>query len=106
MYLTMNRFRVKLGQEEAFETDWKTRDSHLKTVDGFQAFNLLKGAADDDSRLYISHTVWRDEESFVAWTKSEAFRAAHKGAKGNAEMYDGPPQLEILHSVQALSVEE
>jgi heme-degrading monooxygenase HmoA len=32
MYLTMNRFRVILGQEDAFEAMWKTRDSHLKSV--------------------------------------------------------------------------
>ncbi len=103
MYLTMNRFRVKLGQEDAFEEVWKSRDSHLKSVDGFVAFHLMKGEVADGHRLYASHTMWRDEESFLAWTKSEAFRAAHKGAKSNAEMYDGPPVLEVFESVQALS---
>lgn len=103
MYLTMNRFRVREGQEEAFETVWKSRDSHLKSVDGFVSFHLLKGPAQDGIRLYASHTMWRDEAAFTAWTKSEAFRAAHKGAKSSGDMYDGPPELEIFESVQSLT---
>ena len=34
MYLTMNRFKVKLGQEDAFEAVWTGRDSQLKAVPG------------------------------------------------------------------------
>ncbi|MDJ0860197.1 MAG: antibiotic biosynthesis monooxygenase [Dinoroseobacter sp.] len=103
MYLTMNRFRVKTGQEEAFETVWKSRDSHLKTVDGFVSFHLMKGGETDGVRLYASHTMWRDKNAFEAWTKSEAFRAAHKGAKSSSDMYDGPPELEVFDSVQELT---
>lgn len=102
-YLTMNRFRVKLGREAEFEQVWTRRDSHLKTVDGFVAFHLLKGEAKDGHRLYASHTMWRDRAAFEAWTRSEAFRAAHKGAKGNADLYEGPPELEIFESVQQLT---
>lgn len=102
MYLTMNRFRVKEGQEAAFEDVWQSRDSHLKTVDGFVSFHLMKGHLEEGVRLYASHTMWRDQEAFEAWTKSEAFRAAHKGAKSSADMYDGPPVLEIFESVQEL----
>lgn len=102
MYLTMNRFRVRHGQEEAFETVWKSRDSHLKSVPGFVSFHLMKGDLDGGVRLYASHTMWRDRTAFEAWTKSEAFRAAHKGAKSSAEMYDGPPVLEVFESVQEL----
>ncbi|MDJ0993910.1 MAG: antibiotic biosynthesis monooxygenase [Dinoroseobacter sp.] len=103
MYLTMNRFRVKTGQEEAFEAVWKSRDSHLKTVDGFVSFHLMKGDETDGVRLYASHTMWRDKNAFEAWTKSEAFRAAHKGAKSSSDMYDGPPELEVFDSVQELT---
>ncbi|WP_425090257.1 antibiotic biosynthesis monooxygenase family protein [Tropicimonas sp. S265A] len=103
MYLTMNRFRVNADQTEAFEAVWKSRDSHLKTVDGFVSFHLMKGEEADGVRLYASHTMWRDHAAFEAWTKSEAFRAAHKGAKSSADMYDGPPVLEVFESVQELS---
>jgi heme-degrading monooxygenase HmoA len=103
MFLTMNRFRVREGHEDAFEEVWRSRDSHLKSVDGFVAFHLLKGEAEGGVRLYASHTAWRDRAAFEAWTRSEAFRAAHKGAKSHSDMYDGPPVLEVFDSVQALT---
>lgn len=103
MYLTMNRFKVKPGAEAAFEKVWKSRDSHLKTVPGFVAFHLLKGPEKEGYRLYASHTFWESEAAFTAWTKSEAFRAAHKGAKGPSDLYLEPPELEIFESVQELS---
>lgn len=102
MYFTMNRFRVRLGQEDAFEAMWLNRDSHLKSVDGFVSFHLLRGEVDGDARRYVSHSVWRDEDAFLGWTKSDAFRAAHKGAKTSEDMYDGPPVLERFETVQAL----
>ncbi|PWJ20814.1 antibiotic biosynthesis monooxygenase family protein [Jannaschia seohaensis] len=103
MYLTMNRFRVREGQEAAFEEVWQSRDSHLKSVDGFESFHLLKGEAADGIRLYASHTAWRDRAAFEAWTRSEAFRAAHRGAGSHADMYDGPPVLEVFESVQSIA---
>ncbi|WP_108259315.1 antibiotic biosynthesis monooxygenase family protein [Mangrovicoccus ximenensis] len=102
MYLTMNRFKVKLGQEEAFETVWKSRDSHLKEVPGFVEFHLMKGAEKEGYRLYASHTMWESEEAFLNWTKSEAFRKAHSGARSSADIYLGPPELEIFDSIQSV----
>ena len=58
MYLTMNRFKVKRGQEAAFEAVWTGRDSQLTQVKGFVAFHLLKGPEKDGYRLYASHTAW------------------------------------------------
>ena len=67
--LTMNRFQVIEGQEAAFEEVWSSRDSHLKTVDGFVAFHLMKGATSGGVTLYASHTLWRDRTAFEAWTR-------------------------------------
>lgn len=102
MFLTMNRFKVKLGQEEAFEAVWTGRDSHLTRVKGFVEFHLLKGPELEGYRLYASHTAWESEEAFTAWTRSEAFRMAHRSAGGHGDMYLGPPQLEIFESVQSI----
>jgi heme-degrading monooxygenase HmoA len=100
MYLTMNRFKVKPGQEEAFEAVWKSRDSQLTSVPGFVSFHLMKGPEKDGYRLYASHTLWASAAAFGAWTKSEAFRSAHRGAGAHADIYLGPPELEIFQSVQ------
>ena len=102
MYLTMNRFRVKPGREEAFEQVWKTRETHLHEVPGFVAFHLMKGEAKEDHTLYASHTLWQSREAFEAWTRSEAFRAAHKGAGAHSDIYLGPPELELFESVHSV----
>ena len=105
MYLTMNRFKVKHGQEDAFEAIWTGRDSQLPQVKGFVAFHLMKGERKPDHTLYASHTLWESRETFEAWTRSEAFRAAHKGAGAHADIYLGPPELELFESVQTIAAE-
>ena len=47
---------------------------------GFVEFHLLKGPEAEDHTLYASHTVWKNRATFEAWTKSDAFRAAHASA--------------------------
>ncbi len=102
MYLTMNRFKVVPGQEAAFEAIWTGRESRLPEVPGFVAFHLLKGELRDGYRLYASHTMWADEAAFLGWTRSEAFRSAHRGAGAHAAIYLGPPELENFEAVQVI----
>ncbi len=99
MYIAMNRFKVGLGNEAAFEEVWASRDTQLKTVPGFMEFHLLRGPAREDHVLYASHTVWRDYAAFEDWTKSEAFRAAHRNAGNNKPMYLGHPEFEGFEAV-------
>ena len=106
MYLAMNRFRVTPGSEAAFEVVWRSRDSQLRTVPGFVEFHLLRGPTREDHVLYASHTIWRSFEDFDAWTRSEAFRAAHRSAGGNRVLYLGPPEFEGFTSVQAVTPED
>jgi heme-degrading monooxygenase HmoA len=94
MFIAMNRFRVAKGSEAAFENVWLSRDSHLEKVPGFVEFHLLKGPEAEDHTLYASHTVWKNRATFEAWTKSEAFRAAHASAGSNKPLYLGHPQFE------------
>lgn len=97
MFIAMNRFQVVKGREADFETIWRTRESYLDGVPGFVEFHLLKGPELDDHTLYASHSVWQSRVDFEAWTRSEAFRAAH-GRAGNtspsAPMYLGHPKFE------------
>lgn len=101
MYLAMNRFSILKGQEEAFETVWRERESRLSDVPGFQAFHLMKSSFDEESgtTLYATHTTWNGREDFYNWTKSEHFRQAHKNAGGNKHLYAGHPQFEGFEAV-------
>ena len=94
MFIAMNRFRVAKGSEASFEQVWMSRDSHLDKVPGFVEFHLLKGSEAEDHTLYASHTVWENRAVFEAWTKSDAFRAAHNRAGDNKPLYLDHPQFE------------
>jgi len=94
MYVAMNRFRVATGSEEAFETLWRNRDSHLADTPGFLEFGMLRGATAADHTLYISTSRWASEAAFRDWTTSDSFRRAHKDAGGAKHMYLGPPDFE------------
>jgi heme-degrading monooxygenase HmoA len=94
MFIAMNRFRVAKGSEADFEQVWLSRDSHLDKVPGFVEFHLLKGPEAEDHTLYASHTIWASKAAFEDWTKSDAFRAAHKGAGDNKPLYLSHPQFE------------
>lgn len=106
MFIAMNRFKVKHGQEAAFEAVWKSRDTHLNEVPGFQSFSLLRGPKRDDHTLYSSHTVWASAEAFEAWTKSDAFRLAHRNAGDNSGLYLSHPEFEGFEVVQELLPEK
>ena len=99
-FIAMNRFRVALGREADFEEVWRGRQSDLPSMPGFVVFHLLRGAADEEATTFVSHTVWESEEHFEAWTKSEAFRAAHKDAGGNRPLYLGHPKFEAFEVIQ------
>jgi heme-degrading monooxygenase HmoA len=102
MYIAMNRFKVRNGSEQDFEAVWKGRNSTLNEMKGFIQFHLLRGPVREAEgyTLYSSHAVWESEEDFVAWTKSENFRAAHKNAGANKPLYIGHPEFEGFTSVE------
>jgi heme-degrading monooxygenase HmoA len=106
MFIAMNRFRVNKGSERDFEHVWLSRDTHLQGVPGFVEFHLLKGPQADEHTLYSSHSVWRSRAAFEAWTKSEAFRAAHRDAGGNKPLYSGHPEFEGFEVLQTVRADE
>ena len=95
MFVAMNRFAIVPGQEERFEQQWRSRESYLQDVPGFVRFALLRG---DEAGEYISHSSWDSRASFEAWTRSEAFQAAHR--QGGLEgMLQGPPRVSLYDAV-------
>ena len=94
MFIAMNRFKVTKGREADFEEVWKSRDSHLDSVEGFVEFHLLRGPEHDDFTLYSSHTVWDSRQAFEGWTRSAQFRAAHRDAGRTKGLYQDHPNFE------------
>jgi heme-degrading monooxygenase HmoA len=100
-YIAMNRFRIRPGAEAEFEEMWRSRESRLKEVPGFVEFRLLKGPKGRDHRLYSSHVIWASKADFEAWTKSQAFRDAHKNAgdESTRDVMLGAPDFEGFETV-------
>ena len=94
MFIAMNRFKIVLGKEKEFEDVWRNRDTHLKDVPGFKEFNLVKGDTNNEHTLYASHSIWDSKNDFINWTKSEAFRLAHKNSGQHKGLYIGHPNFE------------
>jgi len=102
MFIAMNRFRVIKGSEPAFEEVWRTRDRHLDEMQGFIDFHLLRGPEAEDHTLYSSHTIWKTKDDFLAWTRSEQFRQAHKGSGDRKPLFVGHPQFEGFETVDGV----
>ncbi len=100
MFIAMNRFHVRRGSEAEFEAVWLNREVFIHREPGFVAFQMLKGPQVETHALYVSHTTWAAREAFEAWTRSESFRAAHKGAGENQTMYLAPPTFEAFDVIQ------
>ena len=94
MFIAMNRFKIVKGREMDFEKIWQNRNTQLDVVPGFKGFHLVKGSSEETHTLYASHSTWNSESDFVNWTKSEAFRLAHKGAGEHGDLYIGHPIFE------------
>jgi len=103
MFIAMNRFQVKKGSEQAFETLWASRESYLSELAGFIEFHLLRGPVADDHTLYSTHTTWASKAAFEAWTKSEQFRKAHARADNatGGSLYLGHPKFEGFEVIQS-----
>lgn len=102
MYIAMNRFKVVEGSEDAFEEVWRNRESSLAEMPGFVEFHLLRGPRNEEEgyTLFASHAVWRSQDDFMAWTKSQNFRDAHKNAGQNKVLYKGHPVFEGFSVVE------
>ena len=99
MFIAMNRFKIVPGKEKEFEKVWRERDTHLNNVPGFEEFHLVKGKKTDEFSLYASHSLWKSQEDFLNWTKSDAFRLAHKNAGQHKDLYLGAPEFEGFEGV-------
>ncbi|CAM9900883.1 unnamed protein product [Ectocarpus sp. 12 AP-2014] len=96
-YIAMNRFKVKLGCEEDFQTMWRERESKLASFSGFEQFMLLRldtreaekkeeeegaPAARPGYTEFVSHTTWAHQMDFEEWKRSQAFKKSHGGGGG------------------------
>ena len=106
MFVVTNRIPVSKGSETDFEDRFRNRAHLIDRSPGFvrnlvlrpsaRRFNHKTGGYEDSTEqgYYLVQTYWETEQHFWDWTKSEAFREAHKN-RAPAEMFAGKNVLEI-----------
>ncbi|MDG2027249.1 MAG: antibiotic biosynthesis monooxygenase [Acidimicrobiales bacterium] len=77
------------------------RAGAVDSMDGFEGFELMRPT--DDRETWLVITRWRDEESFLGWTRSEQFRDGHKEALAAGN--DAPAPLPISAELWSYEVE-
>lgn len=95
MFIAMNQFQVAPERGTEFEEVWKARETYLQGLDGFVEFALLRG---DDPGDYVSHSVWKNREAFIAWTQSESFKLSHSRRMPEGVLV-GHPRARFYESV-------
>lgn len=75
-FVAINYINCRDDYKERFEELFKSRKKAIDLMPGFVRMQVLKPNQDDNTYLVVSH--WEDEDSFKAWTKSEAFLEGHR----------------------------
>jgi heme oxygenase (mycobilin-producing) len=83
-FVAINVLTVPEPMREMLEQRFAARAGEVDTMDGFEAFELLRPVEGQDR--YLVYTRWDSEASFRAWTESQAFNRGHAqhDAKGPA----------------------
>ena len=88
---------------EALAVAYRRREGEGRTaytpVRAFRLFTLEKASVRERN---ASHTVWKSRDTFEAWTRSEAFRAAHHKAGDHKPLYLGHPLFEGFETIQTV----
>ena len=107
MIVVTNRIPIAQGHEADFEDRFRRRVHLVDQSPGFVRHEVHRPkpmkmdrerggwVPDPDKEAYYEvKTWWRTFEDFVAWTRSESFREAHRD-RPPKEMFAGPNVLEI-----------
>lgn len=79
----INALEVPPERAGTLEERFRRRAGEVDTVDGFEAFELLRPTG-GGTRWFV-YTRWASEEAFTAWRESRAFERGHAGQA------EGPP---------------
>jgi heme-degrading monooxygenase HmoA len=72
----INAITVPAERAEECERRFAARAGEVGTMDGFEAFELLR--LSDDRAAYLVYTRWASQEAFDAWVNGQAFQRGHK----------------------------
>lgn len=74
-FVAINVLKVPQERREALEERFASRAGEVDRTAGFEAFELLRPVDGQDA--YLVYTRWDTQESFRAWSESQAFTRGH-----------------------------
>jgi heme-degrading monooxygenase HmoA len=96
--IVINAITVPDGAGDELARRFAARAGAVDDQEGFEGFELLRPA--DGRNQWLVVTRWRDQASFDAWFKSQAFQHGH--AQANAE---GAKPVSVSSEVWTYEVE-
>jgi heme-degrading monooxygenase HmoA len=83
----INAITIPEGMGPQLEGRFAGRAKMVEQFDGFEDFQLLRPAGDQDERRYFVYTRWATEADFQNWMNSQNFERGHATgqADGNTE---------------------
>ena len=82
----INAITVPADSGDELAHRFAARGDSMDGTPGFEGFELLMPT--DGRPVWLRVTRWADEESFEAWTASEAFGRSHGHGSEDAEEHD------------------
>jgi heme-degrading monooxygenase HmoA len=82
MFMASEQLKVFSGHEAAIEKLWALKQSSFQSAPGFISYRFTKGRATESGVVYMSLTVWVNEESFLAWRCAWAGQREWSAAEG------------------------
>ncbi len=100
MIVVHTRLPIKEEFQEEFlnHLQDKLLDKDLQNLEGFEGMGLLKPLSIPNmpkNLVFVVETRWRDLPSFLAYTRSEAFRKSHQNLPPK-EWYAGQVGVEVF----------
>ena len=104
-YVAINYIQCAPEYVQRFEELFRTRAHAIDEMAGFLGMNVLSPQNDDKPYLVVSY--WTNEQSFQAWTGSEAFVEGHRRAFEDIrlakERGEAPPMKSEFVTYQVLA---
>lgn len=106
MVVVLTKFPIKPEFMKDFEERSKERfgEHGIDKMEGFLGMKILAGRSFPSmpqNNQVVIITYWKDMESFLNYTKSQAFAEAHKNPPPK-EWFAGNPSVEIYETIKEI----
>lgn len=111
MFISINHIPVTPGREADFENMFKARERAVEDQPGFISLDVLKpgqrmimgtGKTETVDNEYQVLTRWENEDAFLNWVRSDAFKKAHARSH-DPGIFAGKSYLTLHHSIEGAS---